>query len=279
MSVNGSSFYVKHISKGEGPDLFEYLPPHIDDNFLFIINEDGFGSMDVDFNTIAGDKPSLIYVNPGEVHGNIHVKDADFWCVKISPEIVHADYVSKMFSLPTITRPVLMDKILYDNLLRTLHILSDYDKFNDPVYNDIKNNTISLFFSIIIRAISDSPESSHVSVTIPDKKLMRDFTELLEKNFKTEKSIQFYTNSLNISSSYLSEVTRLYTGKSMQQLLIDRIVLEAQRMLIYTDLTVKQISYELGYDDPSYFSRLLKAKTGKSPLSIRRDYDLGAIKP
>jgi len=104
---------------------------------------------------------------------------------------------------------------------------------------------------------------------LPDKKLIRDFSRLIEQNYLKQKQLGFYTEELKVSSSYLSERCKRYTGKSMQQLLLDRIILEARRLLKYSALTVKEIAFELDYDDPSYFSRLYKSKTGESPLSYR----------
>lgn len=261
--------YVNHFRKGEGTAVLSGLPFHIDDNFIIVVNVEGFGSMDVDFRTVGGAMPLLTYVNPGDVHGNIVVEDSDFWCVKISPDVVPPQYVEKMMSFPAITSPVLMSGDLYASILKVLSLMEDFVKYEIPAYHEYWRNVLSLFFSLVVHAISEYPTAYADSDTLPDKKLIRDFSKLIEEYYLKRKQIKFYADRLNVSSSYLSELCKRYTGKSMQQLLLDRIILEAQRLLRYSELTVKEIAIKLGYDDSSYFSRLYKVKTGESPMAYR----------
>lgn len=266
---SGSPIYVYHFKKGEGTALLSGLPFHIDDNFLIIVNVEGFGSMDVDFRTIGGSTPLLTYVNPGDVHGNIEVEDADFWCVKIHPDIVPSQYAERMMLFPPIASPVLMSDILYASILKVLSLMEDFVRFEIPADAESYQNVLSLFFSLVIQAISECPAAHAESDALPDKKLIRDFSRLIEQNYMRRKQLTFYIDELNVSASHLSELCKRFVGKTMQQMLLDRIILEAQRLLRYSALTVKEIAFRLGYDDPSYFSRLYKSKTGLSPLSYR----------
>lgn len=264
-----SPVFVYHFKKGEGTALLSGLPFHIDDNFLIIVNVEGFGSMDVDFKTVGGATPLLTYVNPGDVHGNIVVDEADFWCIKIHPDVVPSQYVEKMMSFPPISSPVLMSDILYDSILKVLSLMDDFVRSEISVYSELYQNILSLFFSLVIEAISGYPAAYEESEALPDKRIIRDFSRLIERNYMNHKQLTFYTDELNVSSSCLSELCKRFVGKTMQQMLHDRIILEAQRLLRFSSLTVKEIAFKLGYDDPSYFSRLYKSKTGESPLAYR----------
>lgn len=257
------------ISRREGTALLSHLPFHIDDNFLIIVNVEGFGCMDVDFRTIGGSMPLLTYVNPGDVHGNIVVEDSDFWCVKIHPDAVPSQYVERMMAYPPIASPVLMSDFMYTSILKVLSIMEDFVKEGIPVSAESHQNIVSMFFSLVIQAISECPASYVESETLPDKRIIRDFSRLIELNYTKHKQLTFYMDKLNVSASYLSELCKRYVGKTTQQVLLDRIILEAKRLLKYSTLSIKEIAFKLGYDDPSYFSRLYKSKTGESPLSYR----------
>jgi AraC-like DNA-binding protein len=86
--------------------------------------------------------------------------------------------------------------------------------------------------------------------------LTREFKIMVRQNYKTMKSPSEYAEKLNISRGYLTEAVREVTGKPAQHWIHQEILIEAKRLLAFTHLTIKQIAYELGYDDHTYFSRL-----------------------
>ncbi|MBV8840079.1 MAG: helix-turn-helix domain-containing protein, partial [Alphaproteobacteria bacterium] len=79
-----------------------------------------------------------------------------------------------------------------------------------------------------------------------------------------------YAAALSITPTHLSRVARAATGQAASHLIIERIVREARRNLVYTNLPVSKIAYSLGFRDPAYFSRLFSEATGASPRDFRR---------
>ena len=75
----------------------------------------------------------------------------------------------------------------------------------------------------------------------------------------------------------MREICQGMTGKSAGTLVQDRLVLEAQRLLIYTNATSSMVAYELGFKDPSYFSRFFKRRTGLSPMAFRNEQERGLL--
>ena len=78
-----------------------------------------------------------------------------------------------------------------------------------------------------------------------------------------------YARNLAVTPTHLSRVTRAATGLSASRLIEERIIREARRNLVYTNLPISTIAYELGYDDPAYFSRVFSRATGMSPRAFR----------
>jgi len=99
---------------------------------------------------------------------------------------------------------------------------------------------------------------------------IRKFNLLVEANFKTEHSVSFYAEQLYKSPKTLSNLFAVYNHKSPSQVIQERILIEAKRLLSYTDRPVKQITFELGFEDVSYFSNFFKKHTRSSPLDFRK---------
>lgn len=99
--------------------------------------------------------------------------------------------------------------------------------------------------------------------------LLRAFNLLVESHFKTEHSVSFYANKLFKSPKTLSN-TFAKLNTSPLQIIHGRIVLEAKRLLTYTDKTAKEIAYEIGFDDASHLSRLFKKNTQLSPSDFKK---------
>jgi len=98
---------------------------------------------------------------------------------------------------------------------------------------------------------------------------VREFNYLVEQHFKTKHSVAEYAELMFKSPKTLSNLFSKLGAKTPLQYIQERIMLEARRLLIYTDKTIKEIAYELGYDDIPSFSRFFKKKQGLSPSDYK----------
>lgn len=99
--------------------------------------------------------------------------------------------------------------------------------------------------------------------------LFRRFEALLEQHFLRHWTVSDYASALSITPTHLSRLTRAATGHAASHLILDRVIREARRNLVYTNLPVSTIAYALGFSDPAYFSRLFSGATGLSPRGFR----------
>lgn len=95
------------------------------------------------------------------------------------------------------------------------------------------------------------------------------FTGLLEVHYRTHRPIEFYASELGISAAHLNALCRRLAGQSALQLINQRLLLEAKRSLVYTAMTVNQVSDSLGFSEPAYFSRFFKRGCGFTPKAFR----------
>jgi AraC family transcriptional activator of pobA len=103
----------------------------------------------------------------------------------------------------------------------------------------------------------------------PDSDLFRRFEALLEQHHPERWSVSQYAQALSVTPTHLNRVTRAATGDTASHLILNRMLREARRNLVYTNLPVSTIAYTLGFDDPAYFSRVYAAATGLSPRAFR----------
>ncbi len=102
------------------------------------------------------------------------------------------------------------------------------------------------------------------------------FKNLIEENYHRLKNVSDYADQLHIKPVLLNEISKQLSGLTAGEHIRNRIILEAQRYLYNTDLTAKEISYKLGFEDPHYFSRFFKKYTNQSPSEFRDAARAGA---
>jgi len=103
----------------------------------------------------------------------------------------------------------------------------------------------------------------------PPDRLFSRFEDELELHFCDHWLVSDYAAALGVTPTHLTRVLKSATGKPATGLIDDRIVQEARRNLVYTNLSVSTIAYSLGYGDPAYFSRVFSRVTGMSPSGFR----------
>lgn len=103
----------------------------------------------------------------------------------------------------------------------------------------------------------------------PAPDLLARFERMLDAHFAEQWGVARYARELAVSATHLSRIARAATGRSAQRLIEDRVIREARRNLVYTNLPVSTIAYTLGYADPAYFSRVFSRATGLAPSQFR----------
>ena len=107
--------------------------------------------------------------------------------------------------------------------------------------------------------------------------ILQKLKDIIETDFKTKHSARDYAKSLNISSKALAKITKTHFNKTLTDLISERIIIEAKRELYLTNKAVKEIAYELGYDDEHYFSRFFKTNADVSPQIYRETVGFGKM--
>ncbi|MEY8760519.1 AraC family transcriptional regulator [Chryseobacterium tongliaoense] len=244
---------------------------HRDSHYIFSFLESGHVKMMVDFKMVESQEAVVFCVLPGQVHQGLIMKDVTGWFLAVKVDLV-PDFVRYVFEECLVEiHPQTIDagcirklntcaKMLQDSC--TEEMLSSKEGFF--IVQSLLNAYTGMFAHHFLN--ENKPESSKETRAL---QLTRQFRVLVRKEFKTLKSPSLYAEALHISPGYLTEVVRDITGKSALYWIQKEILVEAKRLLVFTDLTVKQIAHELGYIDHTYFTRLFSKLEGRSPSDFR----------
>jgi len=246
---------------------------HRDDYYIFAFQEQGYSKMIIDFKEVIIEDSAILCVFPGQVHYGTMAVNTIAWFIAMDVVWIN-ETLRPIFDQSNATyKPVTLKA--EEAKLLTKHLL-----LLEEAYNNSKN---LLFNTLTLHAITDAYLSIFASFYYSERQdplhqelrtvaITRQFKKLLLTDFRKIKSPSAYAAALNISPSYLNEAVKQTTGSPVSYWIHQEILLEAKRMLFYTDHTIKQIAHTLGYDDHTYFIRLFSKTERISPLQFRRKH-------
>lgn len=243
---------------------------HRDEHFIFAFQQDGESGIMVDFKEVWFCGRAIFYIMPGQVHHGISVKNTKGWFIALDAAfIAESDkaFFEQRISQPA---PLLVSDEMATVLENTISLLYEVlgqrheNLFPDKVIRSLSDTLTGMFATFYAQETTraDLPEKRPAVIT-------REFRRLLFLNYKTLKNPAGYAGVLNISIPYLNEAVKQTTGFPVSYWIHQEIMMEARRMLYYTDQTVKEIAFALGYEDHAYFSRLFSKTVQMSPLAFR----------
>ncbi|MFS4471450.1 helix-turn-helix domain-containing protein [Chryseobacterium sp. T20] len=274
--ITHHQFHVKRMDKRtqEAEDILLDKGIHRDSHYIFTCMESGHVRMMVDFKTVEAKDSTIFCVLPGQVHQGLLMKNVCGWFVAVKAGLV-PDSVRSFFdeSLGEI-QPLPMDKSLVKKINTTASLLhASYTnemlstKEGFLIVQSLLNAFLGMFALMYSRK-NISPVSDENRAL----QLSRAFRILVRKDFKTMKSPSEYAATLHITRGYLTETVREVTGKPAQHWIHQEILIEAKRLLVFTNLSIKEVAYELGYSDHTYFSRLFSKLEDQSPSEFRNQH-------
>ncbi len=148
-----------------------------------------------------------------------------------------------------------------------LEVFIDEFKTIDNIQGDMLQMLLKRFIIICTRLAKEQLIVKELNDSQVD--LIRRFNVLVDINFKTKRKVKDYADMMHKSPKTLSNLFSIYNQKSPQQIIQERVVLEAKRAILFTDKQTQEIAYDLGFEDPAYFSRYFKKVAGISPSEFR----------
>jgi len=248
-------------------DMEEAKKSHREDGHSFFLLEKGRVSLEIDFQKYTMKPFSILYLHPDQVHRIITFENVSVSCWSINNENLHPEYL-KLLEEITPAKPLVLEKETFSLIAEAVSLnLKLFERKKDKLYHSLLKDSCNALVALAASQYLDHAKSTSKPTRF--EVVTKAFRKALEHNYTTARRPAEYAQKLNISAPYLNECLRNITGYSASHQIQQRIILEAKRLLSHSDIAVKEIAAQLGYDDYPYFSRFFTKATGKTPIAFR----------
>ncbi|WP_025141929.1 helix-turn-helix domain-containing protein [Pedobacter jeongneungensis] len=261
---------IMSINSGNSKEEHDVYAPHRDNHFLLMFATAGSLRINIDFEEKLVTAPAILSISPGQVHHIIEHSDLKGWSVSFDPALMNEElrYLYEQ-SLPC---PLPVDEAnlfwQIESLMVLIHqTLLHHDA--DRLAISTSHHLLSALLNIVAINSSATEQSGKEK---RGRIIEQNFGRLLRDHYRNWKQPSQYAAELAISVSHLNDTVKSITGKPVSLHIQQRSILESKRLLYFSDLSIKQIGYKAGYDDPVYFSKLFRKTTGFTPLEFRNKF-------
>lgn len=251
---------------------------HRHDFYATILFTHGSGVHEIDFQKYEVSAGSLFFMSPGQVHSWELSDDIDgyiFFCLQ---DFYEMHYVSQrlrsfpFFGSVSFPRKLQLDPAELSHNVNLMVALQEEYHSQNMMKSSLILSLMSQVFIYSARQFSRDFHHPASSASLSYFKHYQDFERLMEEYFTKEKSISFYADLLNISPKHLNRITQTVVRKTATDIITERVILEARRMLMYLDENLGEIAFRLGYEEYSYFVRVFRKTSGMTPTQFIKMY-------
>lgn len=273
ISSSKQHFHINRLE--EMPPLPQKIKsPHKHLFYEILLIKEGSTLQNVDYQEFHIESATLFFISQGQLH---------FWG-KTNRETIKGYrlmFTEDFFLLNHIDKNFLFELVFLDNVYfypcigisaQTVPQIYTYFDLLFAEYQRQESNpkalqsllflTLTEVQRIATQKIPNLTHNKHITT-------YKIFVEQLEKNFKNHLSVNDYAEKLCLSSKQFSRLVQSVTNQNVSAVIKNRLVLEAKRLLTCTDLTISQITDELGFEDSAYFARFFRKETQQSPTEFK----------
>jgi AraC-like DNA-binding protein len=249
--------------------------PHRHNYYTVIWPITATGKHIIDFKEYPITPNHVFFVSPEQVHQVITDPNPTGYVILFTPEFleknsIREDFIAnlKLFRNSDETPPL----PLTDKMTGPLKMFADQMLSAFQSENDMRFETIGAYLKLFLIECNGHcslyPGTNTQTIEV-GKTLVRQFKAIVEKHYKTWHQVKDYAEELNVSPNYLNEVIKSALNISAKDFIQNRLMLEAKRMTMFTGKSSKEIGFDLGFEDPSHFSKFFKSTTGLSMVEFK----------
>ncbi|WP_137924154.1 helix-turn-helix domain-containing protein [Cupriavidus sp. 2SB] len=246
------------------------IRPHRHERFLQILYmHAGGGEALLDGVRVCLGSGSLVSVPPNHVHGFMFSPDVDGFIVTMTDAYLRTLLGGAAGALPLL-ESARCESVERDQALTGALSLFRLEMENISAWRGAALSALLtlVLLGIVRRADASTPDA--ISARGRPLRHFQQFQKLLEATYREQPDLGYYADAIGITSTQLNRICRQHAGQSALQVLHGRLLAEAQRDLIFSDLDIKHIALTLGFSDAGYFSRFFAKLTGQTPTAFRQ---------
>jgi len=273
---SGNGFRVEHMPDFLGQDNFDDCSPHLHYFYEILWFQEGTGKHTVDFQEYNVLPNTIFFLAPGQIHHFDHCAGYRGISIKMCTDFLRSEEgTSNLFmkynAFHTFdTTPCFhLEQTAAEDLSQLVHEMEEEVQRSDAFGNVEILKSLLRIFLVKIQRYGREEGELHLDNLKPTHQLFIRFRKMVETDFRRLHTVQEYADQLNVAVRTLNKCVNECSKMSPLAFINERIVLEAKRLVRYTNLMIKEIAYDLGYDDPSYFVKLFKRQTGYLPSEFR----------
>ncbi len=253
--------------------------PHRTNFYRVIWFQKGKPYHTVDFEKIKIASPSLLFIHKDKIHkfdkdtlhdGKVLIFTDDF--LFRTERDGNFSSSNRIFNA---TSPPLLISNVSDSITSLIDLIEiEIKDGNQELKGDLLYHLLNVFLYKSERAAANLYPSINENAS---NKLVGSFIELVERKFKTRSNIEEYATVLNVTTSKLNEKVFAVKGKTCKEIVTDRVILEAKRLLVHSTLSVKEIGFELGFKEPTNFIKFFHSNMHQTPIQFQKGYLLSNV--
>ena len=253
----------------------EHQMPHRHEHIEIIWVRNGGGMLEIDLKKYHMAGNMLYCIVPGQLHQLQLDEMSDGYLITLPDHLLNGGnddfdllYRSGLFHLLMNSPGIRMEDETaneIDEIIKRLH---------KELYNGylLRKEIIRRYTSIFLIYLARQFDGAlQVSVQTKNVRLVKNFISLVEKKYMTCKLVKDYASDLAVTPNYLNEIVKRISGYSAGYHIRQRVVLEARRKAAYSDVSMKEIAYHLGFDDIAHFSKFFKTVYGKNFTDFKKE--------
>jgi AraC-like DNA-binding protein len=275
-----ASFVIRTLEDIERAQGVFVDDPHRHNFYSIIWSVTATGSHIIDFREYPIEPRSIFFVSPWQVHQIITDLGSTGYLMLFTPEFlqknsIREDFISnlRLFRDSDETPPLSL------NERTSVQLKSFADEMNKAFLSsdEMRFETIGAYLKLFLLTCNNLctlyPDTNTQNIEV-GRALVQRFKDLVEQKFSEWHQVQDYARELNVSPGYLNDVISAAIHKPAKEYIQNRLILETKRLSLFTTKSIKEIGYELGFEDPSHFSKFFKTFTGNSIVGFREAHHL-----
>lgn len=250
--------------------------PHRHSYYTVLLVLRAKGRQIIDFNTFELSGNQVYFISPGQVHQIIEEDKPYGYALTFSEQFLLENGIERrflndlyLFQDYGYSPPLELEKEGAEKLKTIAENIFEFVQSNKKFKYQAAGALLKLFL-IYCNNMCDLSKEDNTQNTQAAITLLRNFKELLDENFSRWHKVGDFAGALYITSDYLNASIKSLTGKTAKEHIQSRLLVEAKRLLRFSDRNIKEIAYALGFSEPANFSQFFKKCTGFSPSAFKK---------
>jgi len=249
--------------------------PHRHDYYTIIFIERGEGVHFVDFTEYKVEDRTIYFIQPGQMHQLVLASEPEGWVITFTEEFLIANSIPEklindiyLFNDYGQSPPLPMnekDLPVYKNLIAQMALFAE----SLETYTLEAVGALVKLFLIQSNNHCSLHKSNNPQLIETSNHILRTFKQSLNKKYAASHMVSEYADEMAVTSDYLNKTVKNLTGKSAKDHIQSKLITEAKRSLLFSNITNKELAYALGFDESAHFNNFFKKITGLTPSEFR----------